>query len=259
MDPGFRSPLIDFFRRGEVARDVRLLAAQGALAPRAQEQLALLVLLSDDSDPEIRRATSATLDALPLEPLRAFLARSDTPPEMRAFFATHGIEVTADEAPAEAAINFDEPLLDTLSELPEDPGPADPEHKMLSSLSVLDRMKLAMKGTREQRAVLIRDSNKLVSAAVLSSPKVNEAEIEAFTKMGNVSEDVMRIIGQNRAWTKNYGIILGLCKHPKTPPAVAMSFVQRLNEKDLKHIATDRNAKEGLRLLAKKMLSKGKI
>lgn len=255
MDPGFRSPLIDFFRRGEVARDVRLLAAQGALAPRAQEQLALLVLLSDDPDPEIARAVSATLDALPVEALRAYLSRSDVPNEMRAFFARIGIEV---EAAAPAPFNFDEPLLDTLSELPEDPAPADPEHKQLSSLSVLDRMKLAMKGTREQRAVLIRDSNKLVSAAVLSSPKVNEAEIEAFTKMGNCSEDVMRIIGQNRAWTKNYGIILGLCKHPKTPPAIAMSFVQRLNEKDLKALATDRNAKEGLRLLAKKMLTKGK-
>lgn len=258
MDPGLKSPLIDFFRRGEVARDVRLLAAQGALAPRAQEQIALLVLLADDPDPEIRRATSATLDALPVEPLRAFLARQDTPPEMRAFFAQLGIEVPADAPPPPAAMNFDEPLLDTLSELPEDPGPGDPEHKMLSSLSVLDRMKLAFKGTREQRAVLVRDSNKLVSAAVLSSPKINEAEIEAFTKMGNCSEDVMRIIGMNRSWTKNYGVILGLCKHPKTPPALAMSFVQRLNEKDLKGLATDRNAKEGLRLLAKKMLSKGK-
>ncbi|HEX9365095.1 MAG TPA: hypothetical protein VF921_00625 [Vicinamibacterales bacterium] len=256
MDPGFRSPLIDFFRRGEVARDVRLLAAQGALAPRAQEQLALLVLLADDPDPEIRRAAGETLDALPLEPLRAFLARSDTPPEMRAFFAALGVEVPAGQPPAD--MNLEEPLLDTLSELPEDPGPADPEHKMLSTLPVLDRMKLAMKGTREQRATLIRDSNKLVSAAVLSSPKVNEAEIEAFTKMGNVSEDVMRIIGQNRAWTKNYGVILGLCKHPKTPPAIAMSFVQRLSEKDLKIISTDRNAKDGMRLLAKKMLMRGK-
>jgi hypothetical protein len=258
MDPGLKSPLIDFFRRGEVARDVRMLAAQGALAPRAQEQLALLVLLADDPDPEIRRAASATLDALPTEPLKAFLAREDTPPEMRAFFAQLGIEAPVDAPPLAAAIDFDEPLLDTLSELPEESGPPDPEHKMLSSLSVLDRMKLAMKGTREQRAVLIRDSNKLVSAAVLSSPKVNESEIEAFTKMGNCSEDVMRTIAMNRAWTKNYGIILGLCRHPKTPPAQAMSFVQRLNEKDLKAIATDRNAKEGLRLLAKKMLTKGK-
>lgn len=256
-DPGFRSPLIDFFRRGEVARDVRLLAAQGALAPRAPEQLALLVLLSDDPDPEIRSTAGGTLLSLPVAPLRAFLARSDTPPEMRAFFATLGIDTPAD-APA-AAVDIEEPLLDTLTELPEDPGPADPEHKMLSTLPVLDRMKLAMKGTREQRAVLVRDTNKLVSAAVLSSPKVNESEIEAFTKMGNVSEDVMRTIGQNRAWTKNYGVILGLCKHPKTPPAIAMSFVQRLNEKDLKMISTDRNAKEGLRLLARKMLTKGKM
>jgi hypothetical protein len=267
MDPGFRSPLIDFFRRGEVTRDVRLLAAQGALAPRAQEQLALLVLLADDSDPEIRRATAATLDQLPIEPLRAFLARTETTPEMRKFFADLGIEPApaSPDAASPSAVDADEPLVDTLSDLPElsivpeDAGPGETEPKILSSLSVLDRMKLAMKGTREQRAVLVRDSNKLVSAAVLSSPKVNEAEIEAFTKMGNVSEDVMRIIGQNRAWTKNYGVILGLCRHPKTPPAIAMSFVQRLHEKDLKMISTDRNAKDGLRLLARKMLTKGKM
>ena len=259
MDPGLRTPLIDFFRRGEVASDVRLMAAQGALAPRAQEQLALLVLLSDDPDPEIARETAATLDALPVEAVRNFLARPDVPDEMRQFFAARGIEpaegVTVD------ASTFDEPLLDNLllSDLPQEPGPADPEHKSISSLSVLERMKLAMKGTREQRSVLVRDSNKLVAAAVLSSPKINEAEIESFTKMGNVTEDVLRIIGQNRAWTKNYAIILGLCKHPKTPPAIAMSFVQRLNEKDLKALTTDRNAKEGLRLLAKKMITKGKV
>ena len=258
MDPGFRSPLVDFFRRGEVAHDVRLLAAQGALAPRAQEQLALLVLLADDPDAEIARATAATLDALPADAVRRFLCRADATQEMREFFARRGIAVQPDEIEPAPPVVADEPILDTLSDLPAEPDAADPEHKTLSSLSVLERMKLAMKGTREQRAVLVRDSNKLVSAAVLSSPKVNEAEIEAFTKMGNVSEDVMRIIGQNRAWTKNYGIILGLCRHPKTPPAIAMSFVQRLNERDLKALTTDRNAKEGLRLLAKKMLTKGK-
>ena len=264
MDPGVRSSLIDFFRRGEVARDVRLLAAQGALAPRAIEQLGLLVLLSDDPDADIARATAATLDALPLEALRSFLARSDTPREMRDFFAARGVELPDQPLPP---INVEEPLLDTLSELPELPEIPDAppegdaegaEPKLISSLSILERMKLAMKGTREQRAVLGRDSNKLVAAAVMSSPKLNEAEIEAFTKMGNVSEDVMRTIGNNRAWVKNYSIMLGVCRHPKTPPAIAMSFVQRLNEKDLKHLTTDRNAKDGLRLLAKKMLNKGK-
>ena len=259
MDPGYRSPLIDCFRRGEVTTDVRLLAAQGALAPRAQEQLALLVLLADDPDPEVASTTAATLAALPADAVRQALCRADATTEMRQFFAARGIQVAPGDIQA-ATVDVQESMDDTETDSNAAAGSEsdeEEERKSISSLSVIERMKLAMKGTREQRAQLVRDSNKLVSAAVLSSPKVNESEIETFTKMGNVSEDVLRIIGQNRSWTKNYGIIHGLCRHPKTPPAIAMSFVQRLNEKDLKALTTDRNAKEGLRLLAKKMLTKG--
>jgi hypothetical protein len=254
-DPGFRSPLIDFFRRGEVARDVRLLAAQGAFAPRAQEQLALLVLLSDDPDPDTARAACATLDALPTEPLAAFLARSDVSREMRAFFAARGIDV------AGAASENDDPLVDTLAEVPDAAveGEEDKDRVPLSSLKVIERMKLAIKGTREQRAQLVRDTNRLVAAAVLSSPKLTEAEVEAFTKMGNVSEESMRTIGTNRGWLKNYGILAGVCRHPKTPPAISMQLVQRLNARDLKGLTTDRNVQEGLRQLARKIISKGKV
>ena len=73
------TPLVDFFRRGEVARDVRLLAARGALAPRAHEQLELLMLLVSDQDPEIARVAESTIAAIPRESLSAFLARSDAP------------------------------------------------------------------------------------------------------------------------------------------------------------------------------------
>jgi hypothetical protein len=66
------TPLLDFFKRGEVARDVRLLAAQGALAPRAHEQLAILVLLLEDTDPEIRRTADSTLNQIPVAVLRSF-------------------------------------------------------------------------------------------------------------------------------------------------------------------------------------------
>ncbi|HEX5473294.1 MAG TPA: hypothetical protein VFX12_01430 [Vicinamibacterales bacterium] len=262
MDPGFRSPLIDFFRRGEVARDVRLLAADGALAPRAHDQIALLVMLSDDPDPEVARTAAETIRKLPEVPLRAFLGRSEVPPEIRAFFAARGIEPSAPPAGA-AAEEQDQagqdPLLDTLTELPQAEGgeAGAPEHKLLSSLSVLERMKLAMKGTREQRSALIRDSNKLVSAAVLSSPKLTESEVEAFAKMGNVSEEVLRVIGMNRSWVKNYGVALGLCRNPKTPPGMSMSLIHRINERDVKMIATDRNVPEALRLLARKLSSKG--
>ncbi len=62
----------------------------------------------------------------------------------------------------------------------------------------MERMKLATRGTREQRSVLVRDPNRLVAAAVLSSPKLTDSEVEQFAKMANVAEDVLRVIGTNR-------------------------------------------------------------
>jgi len=252
MDPGFRSPLVDFFRRGEVARDVRMLAAQGVLAPRAHEQLALLVLLCDDQDAEIASHANATIESLPGDALRAFLARTDVPNEIRAFFAARGIE------PATAAASAaDEPLLDVLAEPAEQESEKTSDPRVLSGLPIIERMKLAMKGTREQRSQLIRDSNKLVSTAVLASPKLTDSEVESFTKMGNVSEEVLRIIGMNRSWLKNYGVALGLVRNPKTPTAIAMQQLRRLVERDVKLLTNDRNIPEVLRLAAKKVVSKG--
>lgn len=246
MDPGVRTPLVDFFRRGEGAHDARMLAAQGAIAPGALEQLALLILLSDDPDGDIARTAGETIAALPTDSLRAFLARADTPAEMRNFFSARGIE--PGEAPDAGAAG---PI----------GGKDDPEEEQkvekvsaaqLSTLPVIDRIKIAIKGTREQRSVLIRDPNKLVSVSVLGSPKVNESEIESFARMANVSEEVLRIIGTNRSWTKNYSVISALAKNPKTPPAISLGLLGRLNERDIKTIMIDRNVPEGLRLAARK-------
>lgn len=98
----------------------------------------------------------------------------------------------------------------------------------LSSMPVIDRIKLAMRGTREQRGVLVHDANRLVAAAVLSSPKLTETEIESFARMANVSEDVLRTIGVNRQWTRNYPVVAALVRNPKTPPAISLPLVSRL-------------------------------
>ena len=252
MDPGYRSPLVDFFRRGEVARDVRLQAAQGVFAPRAHEQLALLLILVDDADPLIAASAQATLDALPPAALAAFLARSDVPAEMREYFVRRGVEVGG-----AAADSADDPLVETADA---DAGPAEPEAdpRVLSMLPITRRIKLAMKGTREQRAQLIRDSNRLVAAAVLTSPKLTSTEVETFARMTNVTEDVLRIIASNRGWLKNYGVVVGLARNPKTPPPISMTLISRLNERDMKLLAIDRNVPESVRIAVRKYMTKAR-
>jgi hypothetical protein len=253
------TPLLDFFKRGEVAREVRLLAAAGAIAPRAHEQLSILILLLDDTDLEIRTTAQATLDRIPVESLTMFLARSDVPIGVREFFADRGV------FPAEIpTLSGDDPLLDTepadmaAPEEASDDQSRDSLIQQLASMGFTDRLKAAMKGSREMRAILIRDPNKMISAAVLSSPKLNDAEIEGFARMSNVTEEVLRIIASNRAWTKNYSVVVGLTKNPKTPLGLSLNLMARLNDRDVGTLATDRNVPEPLRAAARRKVALGK-
>ena len=245
------------FRR-EGSRETRLLAAQGELGAAAHDQLALLMLLIDDADPDVAMTALSTVQRLPREPLCAFLARADVPAEIVEFFAGLGItpaEVAAADASAPLTGDEDGEDEDDEEQEPREGGKAEP--KILAGLPIKKKIKLASKGTREQRAQLIRDPNKLVAGAVLSSPKLTDAEVESFAKMANVAEEVLRVIGTNRTWLKNYGVILGLVKNPKTPPAISMQLLQRINERDMKMLAVDRNVPEALRLAARKYIVKG--
>ena len=254
MDPGVRTPLVDFFRRGEVARDVRLVAAQGAFAPRALDQLAILLILRDDADPEIAREAIGTIERLPEAALSAFLGRSEVPTEMRAFFEARGTSIGA------AAENGDDPLIDVVegASAGEEEGNVSTAER-LAMMSVLEKMKAAMRGTREERAILVRDPNRLVAAAVLSSPKLTGQEIETIAKMANVGEDVLRVIGTNRQWTKSYGVVAGLVRNPKTPVAIALNLLHRVHDRDVKMLALDRNIPEPVRMAARKRAANARM
>ena len=251
--------MLDFFRRGEVARDIRLQAAQGGMAPRAHEQIALLMLLLDDHDLEIARAAEATISTIPRPALEAFLARSDVSTEMRDFFAGRGIQ----PAPV-AAQAVDAPLVESSAggdalaaimaaeEEPSEGQVRESTVQKIASLNIAQRMTLAMKGSREERAVLVRDPNKIVAVAVLSSPKLTDTEVESIAKMANVSDEILRIIGFSRAWTKNYAVVHALVRNPKTPVAMSMNFLARLSDKDLRSLSTNRNVPDVVRVSARK-------
>jgi hypothetical protein len=251
-DVGLRTPMLDFFRRGEVARDVKMLAAQGAIAPRPMEQLGILMVLTGDGDTEVRDTAEQTLTKLPPDLIAGYIARADAPTEIREFFIKRGIQPAAVPAP-----DVEEALIDTTEIAMELEGATEEQKQQtfqerLATMTVPEKVKCATKGTREMRSILIRDPNRMVASAVLSCPKVNDAEVESFAKMGNVSEDILRTIAMSRAWTKNYSVVLALVKNSKTPVALTLNLMQRLTPADVKKLSTDRNVPEALRVAARK-------
>jgi len=240
-------PLLECFIRGDVDPEVSLLAAQGALAPRADEQLAILVYLVTHDETHVATVANQTIASLPVEAVAGLIARKDTSETVLAFFAARGIVPGA-----VATEDTDAPLVDT----GEEPENVDPAKVPLHAMTVPQRLKMAMKGSREQRAVLVRDNNRMIAAAVLSSPKLAETEVEAFARMANVSEDVLRTISMNRSWMRRQAVATALVKNPKTPATISLFLLPRMQQRDVKNLAIDRNVPEALRLNAKKMMQR---
>lgn len=114
-------------------------------------------------------------------------------------------------------------------------------------MTVKDRVKLAIKGDREARGILIRDSNKVVCTGVIHNPRISDQEIENISAMRTISDEVLRLIGSNRAWARSYPIIHNLARNPRTPMATAVQILPRIRTKDLKSISTNRNVSEAVR------------
>ena len=114
-------------------------------------------------------------------------------------------------------------------------------------MNTKDRMKLAMKGDREARSILIRDSNKVVCSSVVKNPRISEQEIENVASMRTVADEVLRLIAMNRTWARSYPIIHNLARNPRTPVPTVINLLPRIRTKDLQALCQNRNVSEGVR------------
>src|SRR5208282_6529586 len=145
-------------------------------------------------------------------------------------------------------------LEQSLADAEPDPAKRQTLLQKLSVMNVVERLTLALKGGREERMALIRDPNKMVQRAVLQSPRLTEQEVENFSAMANVSDEVLRSISLNRNFIKSYAIIRNLINNPKTPMDISLNLLPRLLTTDLKKLALNKNIGETVRSMASKMI-----
>ena len=123
----------------------------------------------------------------------------------------------------------------------------------IARMTVGERVQLAMKGTKDERFILIRDGSKVVSAAVLESPKLTDSEVETFASMKNVQESVLRTIAAKRKFMKLYPVIRSLVNNPRTPIDVGLPLLNHLLLMDMKSLSINKNVGDLLRKMALKL------
>jgi hypothetical protein len=124
----------------------------------------------------------------------------------------------------------------------------------IRDMNVSERVRVALMGNASARNVLIRDSNNLVSCAVLRNPGVNEREITSHSSNKNLPADILRLISNSREWTRSYQIKKNLICNPKTPAACAIQFLRYLREKDLKEVSKNRDVPPTISRMAARVL-----
>jgi hypothetical protein len=239
-------------RRRDVPHDVLLL-----LAPQLPADLQESFLLRQDriiAAPELLAAleTNPQLSAFSQRRIREYrehlVGAGVVVPAAVETATSTGDVVEADEQEVAAAIAAVQAAAPVEGEI-------DNERTMLSEgqirmLPVSVRLKLARSAPRTLRQFLIRDSSTLVALAVLQSNPLSESEVEHFAKSRNVVPDVLERIGKNRQWVARYPVMLALVQNPRTPLAMALSFMPRVAVKDLRNMARDRNLAEAIRSAA---------
>ena len=125
----------------------------------------------------------------------------------------------------------------------------------IQKMNVGQKIKTAMKGDKEARTILIKDTNRDVYKAVLNNPGLKTNEIEMLTKNSGTNVEILRAIGGNREWVANRGIMNGLVMNPKTPVNLSIRFLPRVAKKDLELIVKSRSLPVAVRNNARAILS----
>ncbi|RQW76769.1 MAG: hypothetical protein EHM51_02940, partial [Geobacter sp.] len=129
------------------------------------------------------------------------------------------------------------------------------KYKMCQQMGISEKIKFALTGDKEWRAILIRESNKLVSGAVVKNPRISDAEILTIAKSKIQNDEIMRMICMNKEWTKIYAIRKALVENNRTPLPSALRFMSTLTVKDLAGLAKSKNITTVLSTQARRLLS----
>jgi len=126
----------------------------------------------------------------------------------------------------------------------------------IMKLAPNQKIVLALRGGKEERTILMQESNRLIQVNIVRNGRITEGEIAHIAQMRTAHEEVIRIISNNREWTRKYQILKNLVSNPRTPLPIALSLIGRVNEFDLKHMSKDRNIPDALRREAQRLFER---
>ncbi len=133
--------------------------------------------------------------------------------------------------------------------------PATPEPRVAQGSSpAIDRIQLALRGDRDDRAAILRDRNRMLHVYVLRNPALSLEEVSAIARMTTVSVDTLKQIAERREWGHRPEIAISLVRNPTVPVPVALDLLDHVSPAELRNLAKDGRTREPIQRAARKRL-----
>jgi hypothetical protein len=227
--------------------------------------LGVLIRMLESQEVDERDVAARALKEIIPENITVLLRDPNLAPAAIEYFARHAGErrdwiealLSNPSLPEEDRVLLvvtDAALPEEVKEAPEDDEELNISQR-IQKMTIGEKIKTGMKGNKEARTILIKDTNRDVYMAVLKNPGLKENEVEMLTKNTGTNVEILRAIANNREWVANRNILNGLVLNPKTPVNLSIRFLSRLGRKDVEFIAKSRSLPVALRNTAKRMVS----
>jgi hypothetical protein len=127
-------------------------------------------------------------------------------------------------------------------------------YAQILTMGVAAKIKLALRGNKDARMILIRETNKMIRRLVLLNPRISDAEVISVCRNRSADEELLRMVAERREWMRNYQVRLSLCTNPKTPIVIALRQLTFLGERDLRQLAKSKNVTATVSAQARRMV-----
>ena len=107
----------------------------------------------------------------------------------------------------------------------------------LRGMSQMEKILLAVKAERSERAILGQDNDPRVLLSLLRNPRLTVDEVVRVAKSSFLNYQIADVIMQTTQWTSSLDVRVALIRNPKTPPAFSMRILPTLPEAEIRAVA----------------------
>lgn len=107
----------------------------------------------------------------------------------------------------------------------------------MRGLSQMEKILLAVKADRSERALLLQDNDPRVLLSVLRNPRLTIEEVVRVAKSAFLNYQIVDVIMKTPQWMANLDVRLALMHNAKTPPPFSLRILPTLPDAEIRTIA----------------------